>query len=233
VGSRTKQALALVATVGVSVAAGAAAHPSADAADATWSTYRDDANRFSIALPPTWLPAARFLASPGFARFTRRHPALAGDYRRLVRRARGRFPFLAFDASARALRDADDVNGRSYGLFPTVFVLLSTSEPLLPVVHDEVVPTDWGGGGPGKQGCSLDKSSRQISRRREAACGFFYHTYRGVLLMVESRVAGKPPGRPWAIVGLAFAHTTSSVDASRDEPNRTYQAALQTVRYLP
>jgi hypothetical protein len=50
--------------------------------------------------------------------------------------------------------------------------------------------------------------------------------------MVESRAAGKPPGRPWILVGLAFAHTTSYVDAARDEPNRTYQAAWHTVRYL-
>ncbi len=224
----------VAAALGALVAGGAAGRAPAGAAGAApWPTYRDDTHRFSIALPASWLPAARFLASPGFARFARRHPLFADEYRALVRRARGRFALLAFDASDKALRDADSVGGRSYGLFPTIFVVLTRSAPLLPVIHDEVVPSGWGGGGPAKQGCFLDKNSnREISRRRETSCGFLYGTYRGRLLMVESRAAGKPPGRPWIVVGLAFAHTTSYVDAARDEPNRTYQAAWRTVRYL-
>jgi len=123
--------------------------------------HRDDAHRFSISLPAFWLPAPQFLASSEFGRFARRHPLIAREYRTLVRHARSRFPLLAFDASAKAFRDAAVVDG-----------------------------------------------------------------------MGETQIQGKPPGRPWLIVGLAFAHTTHYVDAARDEPNRTYQAAWPTTRYL-
>jgi hypothetical protein len=233
VGTFLTRMMLVTAAVGALVAGGAAGRvPAGTAGAAPWPTYRDDTHRFSIALPASWLPAARFLASPGFARFARRHPLFADEYRALVRRARGRFALLAFDASDKALRDADSVGGRSYGLFPTIFVVLTRSDPLLPEIHDEVVPSGWGGGGPGKQGCSLDKNSREISRRREISCGFLYETDRGRLLTVESRAAGKPPRRPWIVVGLAFAHATKPIDAAGDEPNRTYQAAWHTVRYL-
>jgi len=192
-----------------------------------WLTYRDDAHHFSIELPATWLPASQFLATAGFAAFARRHPVIARQYRAIVRRGVGRFPFLAFDASVDAFRDANDVRGRSYGLFPTIFVILVRADRL-PPIHDEVVPSAWQGGpGPGKQGCFLDKE-----RRTETYCGYYYETFGGRLLMEESQIAGKPRGRPWLVVGLAFAHTKHYVDAARDEPNRTYQVAWHRVRYL-
>ena len=192
-----------------------------------WVTYRDDVHRFSISLPAFWLPAQKFLASPAFGRFSRRHPLIAREYRTLVRRAGSRFPLLAFDASAKAFRDANAVHGPSYGLFPTIFVTREWSKEL-PVIHDEVVPSAWQDGpGPGRQGCFLDKQ-----RTREIYCGYEYETFGGRLFMGESQIQRKPRERQWLIAGLAFAHATRYVDAARDEPNRTFQAAWPTVRYL-
>ena len=54
----------------------------------------------------------------------------------------------------------------------------------------------------------------------------------GRLFMGESQIQRKPRERQWLIAGLAFAHATRYVDAARDEPNRTFQAAWPTVRYL-
>jgi hypothetical protein len=212
----------------VTAAAAAALLATPAGSTSGWVTYRDDVRHFSISLPAFWLPAPQFLVSAEFGRFARRHPLIAREYRTLVRRARSRFPLLAFDASAKAFHDAAAVHGPSYGLFPAIFVTREWSA-VLPVIYSEVVPVAWQySPGPGKQGCFLDKK-----RTREISCGYFWQLLDGRrLFMGESQIQGKPAGRPWLIVGLAFAHTTHYVDAARDEPNRTYQAAWPTARYL-
>lgn len=202
---------------------GSTASPAADAASTThrgWKLY--NARGFSLQLPPTWLPAQNFLSTSSFRRFARQHPSIGSDYRALVRRNRKRFPFMAVERSAAVFRDASARGGRSHGLFPTIFLASVPAKGLLPEFHDEVVLRDWQGGGPGKQGCFLDH--RRIT---ETWCGYYYDTYGGRLLMIESRV----PGHGSLVIGLAFAHvTTRYLDAAKDEPTRAYKSVRLTVR---
>jgi hypothetical protein len=184
-----------------------------------WKLY--SGRGLSLELPPTWLSAAEFLSTPSFQRFARQHPQLGAAYRALVSHSRKRFAFIAVESSASVFRNASARSGRSYGLFPTIFLASAPAKGLLPEFHNYVVPSDWQGGGPGKQGCFKDRA-----RTTETWCGYFYGTYSGTLLMIESRV----PGRSSLVIGLAFAHTTHYLDAAKDEPTRTYKSVRLTVR---
>jgi hypothetical protein len=186
---------------------------------------------FSIELPASWSIGTAFLATPTFREFRRRTPGFAREYVEMLRAAPRRGIWLiAFDGSPIALAHATRKLDRSYGLFPTIFVVagrVSQPVPLAPATS--VVPRDWAGYG-------ADQAPYTYCNPKPLpgeACRYTFSTYAGHLGMIERRAARRPAGRPSLFVGWAGAVDVDALGhgiAPRTMPP-AYDLAWTSLRY--
>jgi hypothetical protein len=173
--------------------------PAAGAVPPSWPRYVDARNGFELRLPPGWKAGTSFLTTHAYAVLRRRLPADARDYAAMLHSAyRHGVLFIAVESSTISLEHALRVDGGSYGLFPTIFVVQGPRGGGVPAAfHDFVVPVAWAGG-------SLTPASNcGRTFGRLVICDDVYQAAWGDLYVDFAPIPHAPPGRAPLVAGFA------------------------------